>query len=92
MITENQKEDVLRAIKKMQPCILGAASIARVLNWQDANECDWCKVLPPREGTLCAVVPERSRRKVERVLKSLVKDGKVVRIRFFRRFVSYALK
>lgn len=61
------------------------AGVARLLNlrgrWPKVRHarCDWCPVLPAR-SQLCATVPASSRERVHRVLKSLVRRGKVTRL------------
>jgi hypothetical protein len=72
----DRQRDILAVLGRVRTP-LGAVAVCRLLNL-DAP-CSWCPVFRPRPGTQTAVVSERSRCRVERVLKSLLAQGLVKR-------------
>lgn len=69
----DRERAVLRALRSW-PCATPAAA-CRLLNLR--RPCAWCPVGPPREGEKCATVPRASRERVARVLRRLVRSGRV---------------
>lgn len=68
----------------------GPTCLARLLNL-DAP-CPWCPVGPPKPGTQCATVPRSSRTAVERVLRALVRAGRVEKLYHNTRMMMYVVR
>lgn len=45
--------------------------------YQWVNKCPWCPVSAPRNGQKCSTVPRVSRDRMNRVLKRLVRQGRL---------------
>jgi hypothetical protein len=69
-----READVLRCLHR-EPIIhyFQAAQVCRILNID--GPCEWCRILPPKPGERCAVIPKGSLRKVKVILKRLYQSG-----------------
>ncbi len=77
----SRDKEVLDAMKKYERGVTPTV-LARWLNLR--APCGWCPVLPPKPGTLCAVVPRRTQARVARVLARLERAGLIEDLKIWR--------
>jgi hypothetical protein len=87
-----REQDVLDELRLVFPGAASPAVVCRGINL--ARPCEWCPVdgLRYKSTTLCATVPKESAARVTRILKNLVRQGRIEAIKDLRGRTHYKLK
>ncbi len=80
MADAEREADVLKALAGIGHAALGPAAVARILNAVEGKPCVWCPILYINM-TASAWATENAANRVKRVLESLVRQGKVIKLR-----------